>query len=489
MNLIDRVIAAVSPTAGLRRMRARAVLSIISARYDIASPSPRNSSFRPVRSDADAASHQRLKMAWIARDMVRNTAFGQRVQSVVANNVVGAGIIAKIKGPSKRQQAQFAAVWKQHFETTACDADGRNNLYGLQRLAMMTVVDAGEALIRMRRRKLSDGLPLPFQMQVLEPDFLAVDQDRVLPDGNEIREGIEFDQIGRRVAYHLYVEHPGRAGYVRGGLKTVRVPADDIIHIYRQDRPGQQRGVTWYAPIAQRLQDLSDHQEAQLLRQKIAACFVAFRTSAEVDEAVASAEGATDYDVADELIPGRIETLPPGDSITLATPPAAQGYDEFTRNVLRSIAADLGVTYEALTGDMSNVNFSSGRMGRMEMDRNVECWQWLMLVPQMLDRVAAWAIRVDALATGRDRGQITIEWVPPYRVLVNPGAEIAAMSEKIKAGLASRSATIRELGYDPDDVLAEIADDRAKATEAQLIFSTDVQPKTPAAPPVGAGGQ
>lgn len=302
----------------------------------------------------------------------------------------------------------------------------------------------------------------------------------------EIREGIEYDAIGRRVAYWLFEQHPGDAvRFARTSYTSRRIAASEILHIYRQDRPGQMRGVSWFAPIALSLQDLSDHQDAQLMRQKIAACFSAFRITPE-SEPVASIDPEVGPAGLGTLSPGRIQNLLPGEDIRFADPPGVEGYDEFTRIVLRSAAAGMGITYEALTGDLSNVNFSSARMGRMEMDRNVSSWQWLMLVPQMMQPIADWTMEAFdvALAGGRPR-QAEIEWVPPHRVLVDPTREIPALRDKVKAGFASRSGVVRELGYDPEDLMEEQKRDAELARKAGLAFDSDAgmaAVRQPAAP-------
>jgi lambda family phage portal protein len=476
MNILDRVIAGVSPEAGLRRARARVALGAL-MHYDTATRGNRASSWRPVRSDADgAAERDRARLAFVARDMVRNTAFALRAQQVISGNVVGDGIIPKVASKTKSRQAAALDIVTRHFDTVNIDANGLQNLYGLQRLIMNAVVETGEVLIRKRRRSSSDGLPLPFQIEVIEADFLATEKDGALENG-WIREGIEYDAIGRRVAYWLYAEHPGTT--VRSRMRTTvrRISASEILHIFRQDRPGQMRGVSWFAPIGLLMQDMADFQDAQVTRQKIAACFAGFRTMTDGDPPEKAEERKSS-----SLVPGRIEVLQPGESITFSRPPPADGIKDFASHVYRSVAAGMGVTYEALTGDYSNVNFSSARMGRSEMGRNVSAWQWLMIIPQFLNRLADWTLEAMALQQPTLAKGVTITWVPPMRELVDPIREISALVAKIKAGLASRQSVIRELGFDPERVIEEIQKDQELADSLGLVFETDVGGKALAQP-------
>lgn len=465
MNLLDRAILGLAPGWAASRARSRVAHSAL-MRYDAASGTDRTRSLRARAGDADASGAQRQRLAYIARDMVRNTPFATRAQAVIASNVVGDGIIPKVTGGSESSRKAMLATIERHFDTTDIDAHGRQNLYGLQRLALNTVVDAGEVLIRRRIRDASDGLALPFQLEVLEPDFLDASRDREGADGL-IRDGIQYDTIGRRQGYWLFYDHPGATGW-RRGVESRFVPADQILHLYRQDRPGQQRGVSWFAPVALQMQDLADHQEAQLLRQKIAACFAAFRVNLNGDAAAEADPGGLS-----SLVPGRIQNLAPGEDIRFAEPPGVTGYDEFTQNVLRAAAAGLGITYEALTGDLSRVNFSSARMGRIEMDRNISAWQWLMLVPQFLQPLARWTVTDFNITRANRAPGLSLQWVPPARIIVDPAREIPAMRDAIRAGLASWQGTVRELGRDPERLAEEHAEDHALADTNGFAFSSD----------------
>ncbi len=473
MNLIDAVLRQIAPGRALERARHRAALDAL-MRYDAAAVTERTRSLRGIQTDADTAAAQRARLAAVARDMVRNTPFAVRAQQVIASNVVGDGIIPKVEGGSEADRAALLDRIRQHFDTTDIDAAGRVNLYGLQRLMVNTIVDAGEVLVRFRPRTLSDGLALPFQLEVLEPEFLDTARDGTVP-GGVVRDGIQYDLLGRRTGYWLFREHPHATGWRLRATDSRFVPADQVVHVFRQDRPGQNRGVSWFAPIALTLQDLADHQDAQLMRQKIAACFVAFRVSPDSD--VVTASDSDPAGLSGMMVPGRIQNMPPGEDIRFASPPGVQAYDEFTSAVLRSVAAGMGLTYEALAGDLSRVNFSSARMGRMEMDRNVSAWQWLMMVPQFLQPLARWTLReAELVPNGRGAAAgLRLAWVPPTRILVDPAREIGAMVEEVQAGFASRQGVIRRLGYDPDEILAEQAEDARLAQEQNLSFTTDAR--------------
>lgn len=451
MNTLDRIIGVFSPATALARVRSRSALSAIEAHLAVATPGRRASNWRAVASDADGANAKRARAAFVARDMIRNTALAARVRDVMANNVVGDGIIPKVTAKSKTGRDALTAAMKAHFDTTAIDADGQLNLYGLQRQIVGTLVESGEVLIRLRRRRLSDGLPVPFQIQVIEPDFLDTSKDGHKTDNpdHEIRDGIEFDALGRRVAYWLHPEHPGASRRSFTSNSSRRVPASDVLHVFKPDRPGQRRGVSWLAPVALSLQDLADYSEAQLLRQKIAACFAAFVISDSDD----TAAGGVMSSMA-TMEPGRIQRLGSAEDIRFASPPPAEGFDDFTKAMLRNVAAGVGITYEALTGDLRGVSFISGRMGRLEMDRHISAIQWLIVVPQFLQPLAGWFMDAYTLTRATQVRGATVQWVPPMRMIADPNREYSALTQAVRSGFMSRSSVVRGLGYDNEDVTA-----------------------------------
>jgi capsid protein len=90
-------------------------------------------------------------------------------------------------------------------------------------------------------------------------------------------EGVQFDELGRRVAYRLFSYHPGGVLILnpRGGIVSQPVPADQIMHVYRVVRPGQVRGVPWLAPMMMALRR-PDYCDAERVRKKVEACVTAF---------------------------------------------------------------------------------------------------------------------------------------------------------------------------------------------------------------------
>lgn len=464
-----------------RRAAAREKARTIAMHYRAARLGHRNEGIRPSGSDADLASRDRRKISFYARDMIRNSPFAARVQQVISGHVVGDGIIPKIQastglGDTARQRIRDRGLQliEDHLDTTDIDRHGLQNFYGLQTTAMNTIIDAGEVLIR-RHRPANAGLSIPLQIEVLEPDYIDDSRWGRSLEGNEIREGIEYDADNNRIAYWLFTQHPG--GEWRPGTSpynSERVPADEIIHIFRVDRPGQTRGVSWFTPVAEKLLNLDDSEDAHLMRQKIAACFAAFHHT--------SPDGKSRPELGGMLEPGVIMQIADDEDVTFSDPPEVGDFETFQKGVLRSAAMGVGITYEALTGDLSGVNFSSARIGRLEMDRNVSRWQWLMMVPMFLQPFGNWFVEAWAeveqdeqfqVLIWENRRTVRLTWVPPHRILVDPAREFTALREAVRSGFQSRQGVVRQLGVDPERLLQEQLQDKEEADRLKLPFDSD----------------
>lgn len=472
MSWLDNLLNFLSPDIAAKRARSRLVAdfykrTLEQRKYDGASVGRRTDGWITASSNANLEIKSALpKLRDRSRDLTRNNPIAARALQAIVSNVVGTGIMAKHKAPTPESSSGWDLAWRSWAETTACDFDGMADIYGLQTLVLQTVVEAGECLIRKIPQPSSAGLAAPLKIQVLEPDFLDSSKDGKISSG-QIIQGVEFNTAGQKVAYWLFPEHPGSGN---SATTSQRIPADQVRHIFLPKRPGQVRGVPWASPVIVRLKDLDDFMDAMLLRQKVSACFSAFVYDTEAPLDAAAVQKA----LADRLEPGVIELLPPGKDVKFANPPGADGSEAFVTNIMRQVASAYGITYEAMTGDYSQVNYSSGRMGWIEMSRNVQVWQWQLMIAQFCLPVWAW-FRDAATLTGLRAEGVSSEWTPPKREMIDPTKEISATVNAVRAGLISLSEAHRQAGYDSDKVLAEIASDNSKIDELKLILDSDAR--------------
>jgi len=320
---------------------------------------------------------------------------------------------------------------------------------------------------------LTDKLTVPLQLQILEPDFLDTSKEGPTASGGFIKQGIEFDARGLRVAYWMFQEHPGASFFNVYGKSFLSkpIPAEDIKHIYYVDRPGQIRGVSWFAPVAVRMHDFDDFEDATLLRQKIAACFAAFVTDPEgVPGGLGKSNVAPD-DLVETIEPGMVNYLKPAQEVTFASPPMVSD-STYCARVLRSVAVGFGITYEQLTGDLTGVNFSSGKMGQLEFQNNVEDWRWNMLIPHGCQGIWDWFITAGQVS-GLFENYISAKWTPPPYRMIDPPKEIKALKDKVRSGFTSLSEAIREQGFEPEDLFNEMRSDNESLDSRGLIVDTD----------------
>lgn len=481
-NAFDRMLRVVAPGWAARRERARLRAERYRrARgyYDGATTGRRAGSFRVNDADPNVIARQTLsRLRTRHRDLVRNNPYARRARETITSNVVGTGLTPKFVRDGSRAD-DIEGIADGCLETTEIDADGRHTYKGLQSVIMDAVVESGECLVRRRRRRSRDGLTCPVQFQVLEADFLDTSKDGPTESGGRIIQGVEFDAIGRRRAYHLYDEHPGSR---RLSLKSRPIPARDVLHIYRMDRPGQVRGIPWGASVLLRLADFADYEDAQLVRQKVAACFAGFIREP-FDFGTPSVTENDDGQLIDTIEPGLLEKLPPGAEVEFANPPGVSDYEEYARVSQRGIAAGYGVPYEALTGDLKSVSFSAGRMGHLEFQRNVSRWQSHIMVPQACDPLMGWFLEAAGLAGANVEG-VSVQHVPPRREMIDPTKEIPADIDAIRSGQKTLSQVILErTGRDPTEHLEELAEDMNRAQELGLTLDSD-----PANDTQGGGG-
>lgn len=480
---LDRAIGWASPVRGLRRAQARKLSEALA--YDGARADRRATNWISTGASADTEISAVLgRLRDRARDLVRNNPYASHALDVKTANTIGVGIMAEVK--SRR----LAGLWDRFVEE--CDAERAHDLYGLQDLAERVRSESGEALIRFENAPLSDGRAVPLRLRVLEPDYLDSTKDGTFIGAN-IRNGIEYDAAGAPVAYWLYREHPGDLSSFGGlnprGLDSVRVPAADVIHVFRKLRAGQTRGVTDFAPVLMRMRNLDEYDDAETMRKKIEACLAAFVTAPAGADAARLGPVTTDTDGRVEtLSPGMIEYLAPGEQIAFSDPKASGGYADFQRFGLRAIAAGYGIPYELLAQDLSQVNYSSYRAGLVDFRLRIARDQWLIHVPRVCRRIAArFRAEVQGMQGTNVGAQARFEWTPPRFELIDPLKETEAELEACLAGFDTWDEIVRRRGWTAQEQLDAIEAWQKQLKERGIVLKSDpraaMAAKQAAAPP------
>ena len=417
-----------------------------------------------------------------ARYLVRNNGYAANAVESWSGNAVGTGIKPSSLIADAALKAEVQKLWLAWSDES--DAEGLTDFYGQQRRAAREVFIAGEVFFRFRPRRPEDGLAVPLQLQMLPSEMLPLFRNETLPGGNVIRQGIEFDAIGRRAAYWFLRRHPGDLTDPGMAGEIVRVPASEIVHVIDPVESGQLRGVSRLAPAIVKLALLDQYDDAELERKKIAAMYAMFVTSpAPTDIIDVADDGSGDRIV--EVQPGQVVPLEPGESIETSAPADVGGsYEPFQYRTLLQISAATGVPYAYLSNDMLKANYSNSRLALLEFRRRVEAWQHAVMVHQLCRQVwQRWmdtAVMAGALSIpGYERqraGFIACSWLPPKWDWVDPLKDARAEIEQIDAGLKSRTQALAERGYDAEQVDTEIAADRAREKSLGLVFATTPLP-------------
>ena len=475
---IDRVTAPIAPLWTLRRQRARLASELLARHYEAASVGRRTQGWRRAATDANAAIGPGLALLrQSARDLIRNNPHAESAINTICDHTIGWGIVGK------HQDAKIQEAWRAWSESTDCDADGQNDFAGLQELVLQSVISDGEVLVRRRIRRPEDDFRVPLQLQVLEADYLDTSKDNSVlgPGGTIVRQtiqGVEFDAIGRRTAYWLFDEHPG-SNHARG-VRSSRIPAESIQHIFLKRRAGQVRAASWFAPVLLRFKDFDDYEDAVLMKAKIAACLAVLTTDLDGTAPALGTEDDTVEPGLDNLEPGMIMNVPPGRSIEVVQPPQNRDYKDHSEITLRSIATGLNVTYEDLTGDYTDLPFSAARMSRLRHWSRVEKWRWRLMIPQFCMPTWEWFSLI-ATVNGVIRAtDAPLKWTAPPMPMIEPDKEGLAYQRNIRTGIMTLSEAIRERGYDPEEMLAEIAEDNATLDRLKIVLDSDPRKMTQA---------
>ncbi|MEW5890351.1 MAG: phage portal protein [Pseudomonadota bacterium] len=419
-----------------------------------------------------------------ARYLIRNNGYAANAVEAFAANAVGYGIKPKSLIADDDLRAAVHKLWAQWVDEA--DSEWLTDFYGLQRRIARELFIAGEVFVRLRPRYPEDGLVVPLQLQMLPSEMLPF-ENRTLENGNVLRQGIEFDAIGRRVAYHFLRRHPGDVTDPALSAETVRVPADAVIHVVDPVDAGQLRGVSRFAPAIVKLFLLDQYDDAELDRKKVAAMFAGFvrRPPKEFDDRL---ERDEEGEGLMPLEPGQLQILGEGEDITFSQPADVGGsYEAFQYRTLLQISAALGLPYATLSNDMLKANYSNTRAALVEFRRRIEAFQYSVLVYQLCRPVWQRWLTAAALSgalalpnwRNRRREYWACEWLTPKWEWVDPLKDINAEIAAIGAGLKSRAQAVAERGVDIEQLDAEIAADRRREDSLGLRFGRDVPPVAP----------
>lgn len=435
----------------------------------------------------------RATLIYRCRQLERSNDYVRRYFKLVENNVLGStGIGLQMKAKArdgsldKIDNDAIENAWWKWSNRKYASLNQRLSWLRIQRLVLRSCIRDGGALLRKVPQPLEVN-PFGFTLQPLEIDHLDNDLNKVEPNGNEIRMGIEFDPNGRIVQYHLFSSHPGDNYQHR--TRRIKIPAADLIHIFLPERLGQTIGFPSLVSSMLRLNMLNGYEEAEVTAAREGACKAGYLEKTVPDDYEGDDTDSSGNKISD-MEPGVIRELDPGQKFVPHDPThPTTAYGDFVKSVLRGIASGLGVSYVSLANDLEGVNFSSIRSGLLEEReewRSLQNWLIEDLHQPVFDSwlemsLASGAIRMpanmggSALPLSRIEKFQDMEWKPRRWPWVDPLKDMQANVMAVEKGFDSRRSIISEQGKDIEDVFRDQAEDEKLASGYGLEFPTDVQ--------------
>jgi|LGVE01.1.fsa_nt_gb lambda family phage portal protein len=406
----------------------------------------------------------------------------------LVSDVVGSGLIPSFKMFDNDEELK--EEWNEWV--LDCDYDGVNDFYGLQSLVFRSMVTSGECFVLYYTGKNPYGEYI-LKVRLIESDQVPDSLNMLLPNGNIIVMGIEFNRRGRRVAYHMYKTHP-QDDERHDSLITERILASRVAHIYRPLRPGQIRGYPLIASVIVKAKDIDEAVDAELMRRKTTAMFGGFIESdynANNRKLLGSKPpGIKDPDnnmIAME--PATFVELDPGQRVTLSSPKDVSGsYNDWMSTQHGDLARGLNVLKEVLTGDYSGVTFSSVRTALQNIRRLYRTYQTQNIIHQFcrptVTRKFEMGVKFDLLNVSEKdmstRKYRTIRWQADAWDYIKPTEDIATKVTAIRAGLATRDTALATMpgGYDSSMIDSENAKLQDRSSELGLVYDSNAKQAT-----------
>ena len=459
-------------------------------RYKGAAISRLTSDWTSSSSSADAEIKTSLKkLRDRSRQLCRDNPYAKQAKRTTQINVIGQGIklqcqVQALRGKKKDQKLCYyiEKCWKDWCKRDSCDVSGQRSFVMLENMLAGALPESGEVIFRIVRKKFGKS-KISLGLEMIESDLLDEDyQVSVKRKGNEWRMGVEVDSWGRPVRFAFLTRHPGDYWFKDPYEKTKHIflDAKDVIHLYLPERPGQNRGVPWFASVMDDLHQMSGYESAAVVRARAGASLMGFITSTEGEleaDEVEDEQRVTDWEA------GVFKYLNPGEDITVPNVSSPdQQYEMFIRSKTRRFASGFGCSYETISRDFSETNYSSSRLALLE-DR--EHWKMLQtyiienfhqrVFEEFLDAaVLDGVLNLPDYELNTDR-YTNPKWQARGWSWVDPRKEIEAFRMGEAAGYYTKSQIVSMLGNDLDDNIQQIKAEQDQLSESGVQLDLDLK--------------
>jgi len=460
MNWLDKTIAYVSPSWAYKRMAWRSGMSL----FDSGDRGRLNQNWNPAQiHDQNRMAAERGLIRARAQDLERNSDIAGAIITAFERNVIGDGMTLQAKIPEtvpnhETLNKKVEELWKEFCKAENCDVTGSQSMEEIEEMIIRRyIVDGGIFIVKVTTK----DKEFPFKLQIRSVDELS--NTAVIGQANRIVEGVELDKYNKPLAYH-FKKYSG----INLSQETTRILAEDVIPFYRKLAPNQVREVSMLATAINRIRDANQFVEAVGVKERILACMAVFikkATPSTLGRGVRSSE-SVDYSGV-SLTPGMIGELNPGDEVQTVVPTGqASNAREFITTLIRLIASGVGLSYEAVSRDLSMVNYSSARQGLIE-DRKMYRKLQRLIGRKVLSNIYSEFLMSMYLVgkldvpdfAARKNEYLQHVWIPPGNNWIDPAKEVNANKTAVETFQDTLARIAAERGEDWREVIKQRADE------------------------------
>ena len=464
MGLLESVITWASPKTAYEREAWRQGLDNLRG-YDAGDGRRLNAGWRVANESAEMTDRiSRDTIRARTRDLEQNSDIMNSVTSAFRRNVIGKGYTLHPMTGDQELDKEVIKLWKRWCKKQNCDVTGTQSFNSMMRMAIQRKkIDGGIIFLK---RYISGGL-IPFKLQALEVDELDNTTIAAKTNGNKVVGGIEYNSFNKPVGYYI-------RQYSIDGLtitEPVYIDAKDVIFLYTKTRPSQIREMSDMSPTITRIRDTNEFMRAVSVKERILSCLAVFIKreypgSGNGHGRGYSASNMETYNYQGKTIaPGMIQYLNPGDD-ALTVKPSGQATDAtaYIKQELRLVGAGQGLSYETVSRDMSESNYSSARQGMIEDEMTYADDTELLLEVMdeiyetfVISLVLAEKIKIPAFWGNKDE-YLDHNWIHAPKRWIDPLKEANANRIALATGQKTWADIVAENGRDWREQVDEIAE-------------------------------
>ena len=489
---IDRMCGLFSPSWGMNRVHARATMqqmlgmsSSSGAGYAAGKLNRLTKNRRPTIANENSIPRENIERCRaLSYQLYRDNPHARKICRQLESKVIGRGMLPASQAtlPNGDEHTEFRlmarTIWSKRLKTLdyrGIAGKGGQHFTELAKTALRATILGGEVLYRLR----IDGkdTKAPTRIQLIAADRLS----KIASPDHDMKTnlfffGIETNSEDRRIAYHILKFHPSDPRGV-GTTDIVRVPADEMGHVFVQDDIDQFRGSPWFSAALLKMQDTGDYEFNELKAAAVSACVVLgyrrspgqsqFGFNQPEDSPLTDADG------------NKITAMQPGMLIDMGRTGEIQGFNpqrpnsnagEFIQHLLRSQAASVaGIKSSSMTMNYAGSSFSSEKSADNDAWPELEGVQdWFsrtfyqpvyenVIVEAVIANMFEGIVRKEEFLERKDE-YLEAVWQGPVPRSINPTDDAKAARMRIQNGQSSPQLEASSLGRNWREIVSDIAE-------------------------------